>query len=230
MAASDTVHPADPQAPAACVPGQSRRCATLSPTERIVRQVQAVDAWIAARREREQALDVAGLTRDQRMDVAREVMALRRTHDAIKGRCARRLNAEPGPMLWPGATAVIAHRHEWFVDKLALLLDGHGVTVLARTDNGAEALGAIVAEQPDLVLAGDRLAMLPTRALLAETRLYAPTALLAVQASDQQQADALRAAADIVYLRHHPPGLVADDLVSLRLHAAVEDGRPEQDR
>lgn len=225
MAGQDTVHVTDPRACASALPpNQSRRRPALSPTDRIVRQVLAVDAWIAARRERQRALEVPGLSRDERMDVAREIEALRRTHDAIKGRCARRLNEEPGPMRWPAATAVIAHRHEWFVDKLALLLDGHGLSVLVRTDNAAEALGAVVAEQPDLVLAGDRLAMMPTRALLAEARLYAPTALLAVQASDQQQADALRAAADIVFLRHHPPGLVADDLVSLRAQEAVGPG------
>ena len=201
--------------PAPPVPEQSRRRVAPSPPERIVRQVEAMDAWIAARRAREQALRAQSMTRDERMDAAREVEALRRTHDAIKGRCARGLDAEIGPLRSPGLTAVVAHRHPWFVDKLTLLLGGHSVTVLVSTDNGAEALGAVVAEQPDIVLVGDRLAMMPGRALLAETRLYAPSALLAAHASDPQEADALRAAADSVFLRHHAPAVIAEALVAL---------------
>lgn len=92
----------------------------------------------------------------------------------------------------------------WFVDKLALLLDEHGVTVLVSTDNAAEALGAVVAEQPDIVLVGDRLAMMPVDVLLADVRLFAPDALLAVAASDPQRAGTWRAHADAVFLRNHP--------------------------
>lgn len=147
-----------------------------------------------------------------------------RTHDAIKGCCARDLDHELEPMRLPGPTAVIAHRHAWFVSKLAALLDGHGVTVLACTDNGAEALGVIVAEQPDVLFFGDPLAMMTGPALMAETRLYAPGTLLAVQASDPQEADALRAAADAVFLRQHPPGIVAKALVELQLTGASSPG------
>lgn len=64
--------------------------------------------------------------------------------------------------------------------------------------------------------------MMPGRALLAESRVYAPRALLAAQASDPQEADALGHAADTVFLRHHPPAVVADALLALHL-AAVSD-------
>lgn len=209
-----------PGALPAHVPEQGRRRAALTPADRIVRQVEAVDAWVAARRRREMALLAPPMTRDERMDAAREVEALRRTHDTIKGRCAGGLGAEPGPMQVPGLTAVVAHRHAWFVDKIALLLGGNGVVVIACTDNGAEALGAVVAEQPDIVLVGGRLAMMHGRELLGEARLHAPLALLAAQASDEQEADVLRGAADSVFLRHHPPAAVADALVALRLTRA----------
>lgn len=211
------------------LPEQSRRRATSSPADRVVRQAQAIDAWVTARREREQALHTRSMTRDERLVVAREVEALRRTHDAIKERCARGLDADLDSLRSPGVTAVVAHRHPWFVDKLVLLLGGHGVTVLACTDNGAEALGAVVAEQPDIVLAGGRLAMMHGRALLAESRLYAPDALLAAQASDPQEGDTLRAAADTVFLRHHPPAFVADALVALRLRLIGESSESRAD-
>lgn len=221
-----TTRPADQMTPA--VPDQGRRQTVQSPTDRVVRQVRGIDAWIAARRRREQALQAASMNRDERLDAAREVEALRRTHDAIRGRCARSLDAEAEPMRWPEPTAVIAHRHAWFFDKLALLLDERGVTVLLRTDNGAEALGAVVAEQPDLILVGDRLAMMPGLGLLAEARRYAPSARLAAQASDPDQADALRGAADSVFLRHHPPAFIADALVALHLTRPATPAEPEQ--
>lgn len=216
--------PAHPQTRAAPVPAQVARV-PLPPPTRIVRQVEAIDAWVAARREREQALRAPRLTRDEQMDATREVEALRRTHDTIKGRCARGLDAEIEPMSSCVPTAIIAHRHAWLVDKLALLLGGHGVSVLVCTDNGAEALGAIVAEQPDIVLVGDRLGMIPGRMLLTETRQYAPSTLLAAQASDPAEADGLRAIADTVFLRHHPPAVVADTLVALHRSITGESSR-----
>ncbi len=223
-------HPARPEALARPVPEQSRRRPALSPADRIVRQARAIDAWLTARRERERVLQARSMSRDERMDVAREVEALRRTHDAIKGRCARDLDTEMDALQSPGVTAVIAHRHAWFVGKLALLLGEHGVTVLVSTDNGAEALGAVVAEQPDIVLVGGRLAMMHGRALLAESRLYAPGALLAAQASDLQEGDTLRAAADSVFLRHHTPTVVADALIALNMTIAEAGRSPSAER
>lgn len=210
-----------PQTPIASVPAQKTARVPRPAAHRIVRQIEAVDAWIAARRDREHVLRLPGLSRDERMDAAREVEALRRTHDAIKGRCARGLDADVEPMRWPGATAVLAHRHAWLVDKLGLLLAERGVTVLVCTDNAAEALGAVVAEQPDLLLIGDRLAMMPGHALLAESRIYSPGTLLAAQAFDQDRADALRATADSVFLGHHLPADIAD---ALALHLTAGTG------
>lgn len=214
MSADGTaIHPGTPEAPAASVPEQSRRRVPLSPTDRIVRQVEAIDEWVAARRQRELVLHRPGLTRDERMDADRELEVLRRTHDAIKGHCARALDADVAPMSAPGTTVVLAHRHTWFADRLALLLGAHGVTVLACTDNGADALGAVVAGQPDIVLVGERLAMIPGPALLHLARRYARSTLLAAQ-GDSEQADSLRSAAGIVFLRHHPPAVVAEALVA----------------
>lgn len=215
-------NPADPSPPWAeghPVPEQRRRRPVLSAANRIVRQAGAIDAWLTARRQREQTLQSSPLNRDERLDAAREIDALRRTHEAIKERCSRDLDADLDALRCLGVTAVVAHRQKWFVDKLALLLGGHGVTVLVGTDNGAEALGAVVAEQPDIVLVGSSLAMMHGWALLAQSRLYAPGALLVAQACDAQEAAQMRAAADSVFLRHHPPAVVAESLAALHQRA-----------
>lgn len=224
MAVDSTLpHPVRLRTLAESLPVQTGRPA-LSPAERLVLQVQGIDAWVAARRERERVLCVPGLSRYQRMDVAYEVEALRRTHDAIKGCCARGLHAAIEPMRWAAPTAVIAHRQPWFSNKLALHLSQLGMTVLVRTDNGAEALGAVVAEQPDVVFVGDRLAMMAGDAVLAESRTYAPRTLLVAQASGQERDAALRVTADTVIRRDHPPRLVADLLVWLRQATAGAPG------
>ena len=215
MIHDDVRRPPDDSAPSAPAPQRGRRRATRSGVQRAVDQVQAVDAWLSARRDRERLLHHVPTSRDQRLDVAREVDALRTTHEAIKGCCARA--SDPGSRRPPGATAVVAHRHAWFADELAVLLEEQGAVVLVCTDNGAEALGTVVAEQPDVLLAGDRLAMVPGRALLAATRDYSPGTLRALYASDQRQADVLRAVADAVFLRPHPPGVLAAALVALHL-------------
>jgi hypothetical protein len=202
--------------PPGAVPAQTRRRVPPPPGDRIVRQVQAIDAWNVARRRRERLLEAATCpSHDERADSARQIEVLLRTHDAIAARSAQLLAAAVGPLRVPGPTAVIAHGHAWFADKLAGLLEAQGVTVLGCTGNGAEALGATVADQPDVVLVGERLAMLSGSDLLRETRLYARRTLRAVQVADEQRADAVQGAADLVFLRHHPPADVADTLAAL---------------
>ena len=94
------------------------------------------------------------------------------------------------------------------------------MTVLVSTDNAADALGVVIAEQPDIVLVGDRLAMLPVDVLLTQVRRFAPDALLAVAASDLQRAGAWRAQVDAVFFRHQRPKDVADTLSALCSDAA----------
>ena len=225
MAADQSLdQPNKPSSSATSVAQQSSHRAAASATDRLVRQIQNVDAWMAARREREQALSAPGLTRDQRLDGTREIEVLRRTHDAIQKRCERGLADQVALMRPPGLTAVIAHRHPWFVDRVVLFLGGYGVTVLECTDNGADALGAVIAEQPDVLLAGDRLAMMSGHALLTQARLYAANTLLAGQAADQDQA-IHEAVADAVFLRRHPPEDIADTLVAMLVLAAAERDR-----
>ncbi|MBW3611859.1 MAG: hypothetical protein KY438_10085, partial [Actinobacteria bacterium] len=56
-----------------------------------------------------------------------------------------------------------------------------GVRVVARLDNGADALGVVVAEQPDLVLVEESLAMLPGQEVVREIRQFSPHTLVVAQ-------------------------------------------------
>lgn len=183
--------------------------------DRIIRQVEAIDAWNSARRAREQALQAGHLTRQDRMDVTRQMGVLKRTQDAIASATARGCTLDVGPMRVPRLTGVIAHRHAWFAEKVAVLLRERGMTIVACTDNGADALGVVVAEQPDIVLTSDRLAMISCDVLLEQTRLFAPMTLRVVQASDGQAAEALNMTAEAVFLRQDTPAHVADAIVTL---------------
>ena len=203
-------------------PRPAPQLAHVGVAAKLIRQVEAIDAWNCARRVREHALETAHLTRQDRMDVTRQVAVLRPTQDEITDRAARGLRGEVGPMHMPQLTGVIAHRHAWFAEKVAVQLVARGVTIVGCTDNGAEALGAVVAEQPDIVLTSDRLAMISCDALLEQTRLFAPLALRTVQASDGHQAAALKTTVDAIFLRQDPPAHVADVLMALLAERATD--------
>ena len=213
--------PPQPQ-PAHAAARQNRRHLVTTPGDRIVRQIEAIDAWNVARRKRESLLEAAGGSRVDWMADRRQADVLRRTHQAIVSSAHGQLAEEVGPLLFPGATAVIAHRHSWFAEKLAGLIAARGVTVLACTDNGAEALGVVVAEQPDVLLAGDRLGMLPGDVLLAETELFSPATFRAVQISEPRQEQSWLAQADAVFLRHHPPAEIEQVLSAFCLDAPTQ--------
>jgi hypothetical protein len=83
--------------------------------------------------------------------------------------------------------AAIAHSDAWFADELAGALGAACVHVIGRTHSGADALGAIVAEQPDDVVTGDRLLLMSGAELLRETRLFAAGSLRTFHDSSEQQ-------------------------------------------
>ena len=200
---------------AGLVPVQARTDRPVSPADWILRQVQGVDAWNAARSLRMSMLDAPGGSRDDRQAASRHANVLRRTHQVIVLRTAAELARPVEPLMLHEPTAVIAHSHSWFAQRITALLEEQGVTVVARTDNGSDALGAIVTEQPDCVLVGEHLEMMTGEALLLEARLFAPHTLRTAQVSDQRQAEGWEAAASAVFLGHHPPCDVADALVEL---------------
>lgn len=203
-----------PAAFAAPVPPQHRRSATAA-GDLLVRQVQAVDAWNLARHEREAALALLSTSRSDREAAKRSADVLQRTHEAIADRAARDLAHSGGPWVGRGVTAVVAHRHAWFLDQLGSQLWARGITVLHTTDNAADLLGTVVAEQPDLVVLGDRLAMMHVEGLLEDCGRFAAHSRQVVNVSEPQHAASWSPCPRAHVVRHHSPGDLADAVLAL---------------
>ncbi len=151
------------------------------------------------------------------MDAARSLEVLRRQHDAVVARADEQLRAS-GQLLRSTVErrVVIAHRSDWLVRRLEQTLEDRGVLLVARTDNGADAVGLVVAEQPDLVLLEDTLAMLPGSEVVREVRRFSPDTLVAVQAAHGGRVgELLDAGATTVFTRQVPPHEVIRSVLSL---------------
>jgi hypothetical protein len=181
---------------------QSVRPAPLG--ERLVRQLHALDAWNAFRQQRERQLTAAELSRDERMFARFEIESMLRTHAAVLHRVTLALASAGDAATSPSPTAVIAHRSQWFGDRVRRAVEASGTRVLECTDNGAEALGVVIAEQPDCVFASDRLAMVSGEQLVAQTTCYSPLTQLFVHAEQDPEAPFQRAGCVVLTSRHRP--------------------------
>jgi hypothetical protein len=180
------------------------------------RQLRAIEAFNRARAARERAEADAARTRELRLDAARHLEVLQRQHQALVGRTDRQLR-ESGQvlMLAAPARAVLAHRSAWFGDKVAALLADRQVRVVERVDNGADAVGIVVAEQPDLLLVEDGLLMVPGEQVVREARHYSEGTVIVAQASSADRLEALRdAGADVVVTRRATPAEVVGRLTA----------------
>jgi CheY-like chemotaxis protein len=176
-----------------------------------------VERFNRSRRMREEAAAAAARSRELRMDAARSLEVLRRQHDAVVARADAQLRAS-GQLLRSTVErrVVVAHRSDWLVRRLQQTLEDRGVLVVARTDNGADAVGLVVAEQPDLVLVEDTLAMLPGTEVVREVRQFSPDTLVAAQAAHGGRVgELLDAGATTVFTRQVPPHEVARSLLRL---------------
>ena len=183
-------------------------------------QLQAIESFNRSRHMREEAAAAAERSREMRMDSARAMDVLRREHDAVVARAHAQLRSS-GDLLRGTAArrVVLAHRNEWFLHKVCQSLEDHGVEVVGQLDNGADAIGLIVAEQPDLCLIEDTLAMVPGREVVREVRRFAPDTIIAAHvAYGDRVGQLLDAGASTVFTRQVPPPQVAQSL--LRLLAA----------
>ncbi len=184
----------------------------------VVRQVEAIDAWNVAREQREAMYQTApNVSREICLDAARRLDVLRRVHEAMLARTGEFLARQPASILSPlPRRAAIAHRQEWFVNQLTEALREHGITVVAATDNGADALGAVVAEQPDVLLVEDKVAMMTGAESVAEAALFAPHTLVAAQVRDNDGVGRmLNAGAWNAFARQVPPAEIADALAQM---------------
>ena len=95
-------------------------------------------------------------------------------------------------------------------------LHAHGLEIVASVENGADAVGAALAEQPDLLFVEDKIAMVPGEEVLREMRRYCPDTVLAAQVDDSDRMGVLlEAGARAVFTRQLRPDDVADRLQEL---------------
>lgn len=180
-------------------------------------QLQGIERFNRARHTREAAAAAFSRTREMRLDASRSMQVLRRQHDALIARAHDQLRAS-GDILHGTAECrvVLAHRSEWFLREVSAVLQTGGVSVVAELDNGADVVGLVVAEQPDLVLVEDVLAMARGEDVLREAREFAADTLVGVQvASDDRMGPLLDAGAAAVFSRRTHPRDVASSLLGL---------------
>ncbi|MCU1587839.1 MAG: hypothetical protein JWN31_1332 [Frankiales bacterium] len=189
--------------------------APLTELELVNRQLEAISRFTRAQRAAEDATRIAGVSREVRMDAARRLAVIRRQHHALVARSHQQLvssGERPLTVLAP-SRALLAHRNAWFRDKLIGSLSEYGVGVVAAAENGADAVGIAVAEQPDLVLVEDGLEMMPADAVIRELRQFCPHALIGAQVPYSDRVGLLLdAGADAVFVRQVPPVDVAMQL------------------
>lgn len=184
------------------------------------RQLAGIDRFNHVRRMAEQAALAAAASREMRLDADRRLEVIRREHEALVARAAAHLRAS-GELRGTrvGPRAVVAHRQPWFVEKVTELLTSSAVEIVLATDNGAEAVGTVAAEQCDLVLVEDTLAMLSGEHTVREVRQFCPTAVIVAHvAYSDRIPPLLEAGASTVFTRQVPPAEIVQE--SLRLLSA----------
>lgn len=191
--------------------------AGAGPRDLAVRQLVAIDAFHRARRRAEHAAGSAAGSRESRLDAARRLDVVRRQHAAIVARTDASLRASHEVVERSGRPrAVVVHRSDWFGRTVSVGLVEQGFRLLAQLDNGADAVGAVIAEQPELLLIEDPLPMMTGEQVLQEVRRYSPDTVVAVQTSDSRaMAALLEAGAGSVFTRQVAPLDVARDLAAL---------------
>jgi DNA-binding NarL/FixJ family response regulator len=123
-------------------------------------------------------------------------------------------------MSGPGLTAVVADDHPVFVEGLVTVLEDRGIRVVATAADGAQALAAVAAHNPDVVLMDLSMPSMSgveaTRRVVAE---HPATAVVVLTMSDDDESvfAALRAGARGYVVK----GAKADDIVRAVTAAAA---------
>lgn len=178
-------------------------------------QLAAIDAWNRARRTVEAAAETTRPSREMRLDLNRKRHARHREHEALLARSQQML-ARSGEQLAETVPvrAVLAHRSSWLRDRIAQRLVEAGVQVVGEFEDGAEASGTLIAEQPDLVLVEDLLPTISGLQVLQRARTFAPWAVTGVHVMDSSGVDRfVRAGAAAVFTRRVPPDELVDELL-----------------
>lgn len=203
-----------PQPVAAGVPAQPAPWTPRGSVELLADQLAALDAWNRARRDSEQEIAASSGNREAALDARRRADALRRETDALRQRSDQALRASGSLLVAvPRPRALLVHRQSWLADKVAAALQAAGVTVLGVLDDGAEAVGWAVAEQPDLVLVEQMLPTLTGREVVRRVRAFSPRTVVAAQVPYEVDVQAmLDAGAHLALPRRVPPADMATAL------------------
>ena len=173
-------------------------------------QLNGLAAWHEFVRGRASQPEEGRVTREMRLDAQRRQQALRRANEALLtrteggGRETRPVLGDPAPR------AVVVHRQDWVRGRVSAELQACGVEVVAQLEDGADALGFVVADQPDLALVEDALPSIPGLEVVRQAGRLAPHTLMAAQVGyDGDIAVMLQAGACAAFTRRVPPGEVA---------------------
>lgn len=111
---------------------------------------------------------------------------------------------------------MLVHRQEWFVQTMTRALAERGVRVVAALTNGADAVGVLVGEQPDLLLVEESLPMMTGQQVVAEAVRFAPATMLVAQVTSADRIGAfLDAGVRAAVTRQVPPADVAQQMREL---------------
>jgi CheY-like chemotaxis protein len=199
------------------------RLPARTPLELLQDQLDAVTAWQSAARR----LELLQLVREDSGapsgDLPEHMRGLRRANAALLARADAAVAQTLDVLSTRRARALVAHRQEWMRDKIASGLTALGVRVLEVVDDGADALGIAVAEQPELVVVEDQLPTISTADLVRSLRKYSPRTLVTAQVqSDRDVGRMLDAGASAVFSRRVPPAMLCEQ-VTAYLNDASED-------
>ncbi len=157
-----------------------------------------------------------GAYREEQLDARRRRQALLRADTAVLSRAQDHRQLQRADADVP--RAVLVHRHPWLRDKLTRALQELGVLVIAELDDGADGLGLVVAEQPDLVLVEDLLPSVPGTELVRIARPMTTRTIFTAQVAYADDITGmLEAGATAAFARQVPPAHLAEELAALLL-------------
>ncbi|MCA1711365.1 MAG: hypothetical protein LC789_06900 [Actinobacteria bacterium] len=193
-----------------------RAVSVRTDTERLIDQLSGIAGWNQTRREVELWATESN-SREMRMDRSRRLDVIRRQHRALVEATDRQLR-DSGDLLRSSAAprAVVVHRNDWFKGKVGNDLRASGICIVGELSNGADAIGRVVAEQPDLLLVEDKLPLVGGAEVVRDVRRYAPGTLIVVQVeNDDDIGQFLEAGARAAFSRRVPPADVAARICEL---------------
>lgn len=193
--------------------------AAKPPEDLLAAQLQAIDAWNRARETTAHGHQSHADSREQRLEAARRLDALKREQDALLRRAAEQMTHTQQLLRTARPRAVVAHRQAWFRERLETRFSYQDTDIVASVDDGAEAIAATICDQPDLLLIEELLPSVTGLEVLRRVREYASDTKVAVQTMNGASMGALLdAGATLVCSRRIPPHVMADQLLDCLFH------------